>query len=178
MSLTQAKAHLRINDDQTDEDDLIEALITAVRKAAESFTGISICSKTFADYYTDFPAYMTLYYGNVSSVSAVQYYDGANAQQTLSSAYYNVDGVEGRAVIRLNDGYTWPDVYANRHDGVIVTYTAGYSTSAAIPEDLVWGMKLTLSRFYEQREDVGGARSFVPSRAESLMHPYRVYDER
>ncbi len=176
MTTALAKSHLRV--DHSDDDTLIGTLITAARKAAESFTGISICSKTFADYHEDFPSYITLYYGNVSSVSAIQYYDGANAQQTLSNTYYNVDSVEGRAIIRLNDGYTWPDVYAGRHDGVIVTYTAGYSTSAAVPEDLTLGMKLIIAKYYEQREDVGGARSFVPTRAESLMHPYRIYDER
>ena len=175
FTTTVAKAHLRV--DHSDDDTLIGSLITAVRLAAEAFIDQPICSRTFSDYHYDFPDVIKLYYGNVSSVSSIQYYDGANALQTLSSAYYHVDNVQGRAIIGLNDGYTWPDVYDDKHNGVVINYTAGYTTTGSIPENLILGMKLMLATFYEQREDVGGRRSVIPTRAEALLHPYRLYDE-
>lgn len=176
MTVTVARQHLR-NEDQSADDAVITGKITTARLAAEAFINQPICTRTFADYHYDFPDYIKLYYGNVSAVSSIQYYDGANALQTLSSANYYVDNVQGRAIIGLNEGYTWPDVYPNRYNGVVINYSAGYTTTGAIPEDLIDGMKLVLGTLYEGREDVGGRKSMMLTRAQALWHPYRLYDE-
>jgi uncharacterized phiE125 gp8 family phage protein len=46
VTLDQARQHLRIDDDITSDDDLIEALISAAREHAEHITGRSFITRT------------------------------------------------------------------------------------------------------------------------------------
>ncbi len=171
VSLVEAKAHLRV--DHTDEDTLITGLIASATDHLDGWTGIlgrAIIAQTWRQDFDCFPAKLRLPLHPVASVSGITYYDGDNAQQTLSTDVYELlkDGA-GAYVARKAD-QTWPGT-KNRAAAVSVTFVAG---EAAAPAAIKAAILLMVGHWYENREAVSeGSFSAVPMAVDALIAPYR-----
>jgi uncharacterized phiE125 gp8 family phage protein len=85
LSLEEAKAHLRVTG--TEEDNLINSLITAVRNEEESYLNRCLISQVWDLYLDGFPSDgIVISKTQVISVTIFKYYDCANFLQTLSSS--------------------------------------------------------------------------------------------
>ena len=120
--LDDVKEFCRVED--TDNDTLLTAFMSSAVELAENETGQRFISQQWRLDLGGFDSEIVLPYPKFASVDSIQYYDTANALQTLSSDYYDADGVGAVGCITLAYGYTYPSVYP-RPDAVQITFTCG-----------------------------------------------------
>ena len=132
LSLTEAKAWMRIVDYTTD-DTLITSLIKSTRKNLEKYTGLSFGTKTLDVIMENDKLEFELPYSPVQSVTSVEKWDGDEwVTLTADTDYYVIEDclqVFTKAKFRI-------------------VYVAGYT---ALPEDLVSDMKVLVAWQYKNR---------------------------
>lgn len=169
LSLTQAKAHLRV--ETTDDDALITTLIAAARMWCEGITGTRYITQTWRvpidwdeleDLYEEEGIELPL--RPIQSVT-VKYYNSSGVLSTLSSSDYWLDtyGESGR--VRLKASATSPTYEDDRPTPMHIDVVCGYgATSASIPSgelDLLQSaMKLKIGDLYAHREELALGASF------------------
>jgi uncharacterized phiE125 gp8 family phage protein len=173
LTLAEAKAHLRV--DATDENDLITALIVAAREYCEGYLHRKLITQAWDWTLCDFPACFQFPFLPVSAVTSIKYYDTANALQTLSSSYYQVDLNTTPARIHLAYGYAWPSTY-ERSDAVVVRFAVGYANAAAVPQSIKQAMYLLIGHWFRSREaaNVGASVTEIPMGGQALLFPLRL----
>lgn len=181
ISRAQAKLHLRVDDGDTSQDAIIDALIVAARRWCEQYTGRALVQQTW-DLRLD-RVYGEIQIGKVpvQSVTSVSYIDTDGNTQTLSTTLYDVDVYSEPARITKAFDEVWPD-YRAVPNAWTVRFIAGYAIGSPadyaqnIPGELLAAMKLVIGHLYENREQVivGGVPQVVPMGAEYLAHCYRT----
>lgn len=148
LSLSDAKAHLRVDHD--DEDDLISALASAAcdsiaenvdRVLSEEVWSVSV-ARVDGDFV--FPL------APVQSIDAISYFDADDAEQSADVADFYLFADDYRAVIRPKAGKSWPATIS-REDAITVTVTVGMDT---VPEGIMAAAKLLLAHWYDMRSAV------------------------
>jgi uncharacterized phiE125 gp8 family phage protein len=174
ITLSEAKLYLKV--DNSDEDALITALIVAARDSCERYTNMAFFTQTWEAYFDYLPTLIEFNKSPIQSITKIEYYDSANTLQTLSSSLYDVDLVGSPVRIRKGKNMTYPEVY-QRLNAVKITFVAGVTSTAAIPEQIKLALKLTLGHFYENRQTVviGHSVNEVPKTAEYLLDQYRSH---
>lgn len=185
VSLSDLKAHLRV--DHSDEDALIQALERAAvmhLDGRDGWLGRSLLNATYEWRADDFCSRdIRLPLPPLRAVDSVQYYNASGTLTTLSTAFYDVVGVDGTnpGCVSLKYGYTWPDVQTDKREAVIITFQAGYAPNASpadgsVPAPILHAIKLLVGHWYNNREEVGpGALAQMPVAAEALLAPLRVH---
>jgi uncharacterized phiE125 gp8 family phage protein len=170
VSLEEAKAHLRI--DTADADDELEALIPAATAFIENETRQSLVDSTFLLALDSFPAGRTIRLPRppLKSVESVKYLDADGAHQTLSPSLYTVDAVTMPGRIVLHGGESWPAT-ADQANAVEIRFTAGYGdVTDDVPRLLRQGVLLMLGHMWEHREAATDRRiDVVPMAVESIV---------
>lgn len=176
VSSTEAKLHLKIDSDTTD-DNLITALITAAREAAENYIGRALISQTWEAYFNGFPDEITLRPGNLSSITSITYIDGDGVTQTLSTSVYEADTYSNPGKACLKYSKSWPTV-RDIQNSVCVTYVCGYGAAANVPGAIKAAILLIIGHLYEHRESVviGANPLELPQGACFLLDPYRLIE--
>lgn len=175
VSLSEAKAHLRV--DGGDEDDLISSLITAARVHTEVQTGQSLIEQTwsvFQDSWPDGPV-MALPLAPVISVAAVRVYGEDDIPSAIDPSHYYVDTASRPARLVLRSGRTWPRP-GRAANGAEVEIIAGYGAGPAdVPEPLKQAILQLVAYWFENREPIAVANSAmaVPQMVAALLAPYR-----
>ena len=195
LSLQEVKSHLRIELGETDEDDLLEAMITTVREYTEDYTGRALIRSHRAAYFDNwstnhccllpYPPLVaitssTAITGN-SSGAAVAYKDSTRGWNSFSSTGWIADTVSIPGRLCLEYDEDWPTKTLHNVNPIKVHFTCGYSTSSTgIPKTIKSAMKIMISDLYEQRESfiVGTAVADFSDRTlmtvKSLLANYRV----
>ncbi len=176
LTLDQAKTHLRVELDETDEDDLIDADIAAVRASAETFMRRQLITATWELYLDVFPREIQIPRPPLQGVNSIKYIDTDGNLQTLDTAVYTVDmkSMVGRVVLAYDQ--SWPETRA-QIQAVTVNYDAGYGDDEAdVSPDIIAGLKLGIGHLFEHREDVvlGISVAELPKGSLDLFRPYRV----
>lgn len=180
VTLAEAKAHLRVEQDDTHDDALIGALIDAATERLDGWSGIlgrCMVTQTWRFDYPEFPGcgMLRLPMGNVQSLT-VSYRDAAGDAQTLSSALYTVTADALGPVVALNDGEAWPGT-ATRPEAVFVTAVLGYGDAEDVPAPLKAAILLMVGDLYRFTETVtAGSVAEVPMSmtVSNLIAPYRM----
>lgn len=152
LSLADAKLHLRVDADITEDDGLIAALIVTARQQAEHRTGRSLVSQQWRYAIDTFPAdSLELPLPKLQSVQSVSYLDNNGTRQTLAGSEYEVitDELVGRLVPAF--GKSWPACRLFP-GSVQVSYTCGYGAAADVPQSIKAWMLLAIGAWYENRE--------------------------
>lgn len=148
VTLDEAKAWLKVTN--TDDDDLITALITAARAICEGYTSKSFVERTVTAVLRNDLGNIKLPYGPVSNIVGANDVDG-NPVTDLS-----VTGVfDMRVACPLTDYIT-------------VIYQAGFSV---LPKQFETGIKMQLSWMYVHRGDEN--LSIIAPDAKAVLSPYR-----
>lgn len=152
LTLSEAKAQLRIEASYTDDDALISMLIAAAREKFEAETGRALVERDVTVYYDEWPTDDTLALPiyPLAGTSWVRYTDEQGDTQTIDADDYTVDGVGQMPRIQLKPDILAPAVgkYPN---AVQVLYVAG---SSSVPASAKQSMLLALTMLYERREDM------------------------
>lgn len=145
VTLAQAKRWAKIEDDQTEDDDIVTALITAARRICENFSGIGFINREITAGINNSNGGFFLPYGPVTvDPTAV---DDSGDAITLD---YNIGQIE------------------SPFGRMVVTYTAGY---AILPEDLMTALKAQFLFLYENRGE--GTEAISPI-SKMILEPLRM----
>jgi uncharacterized phiE125 gp8 family phage protein len=178
VSLAEAKAHLRLDDNS--DDGLLAGYILAARQYAENYIRGAIITQTY-DYKLDggWPMVWVRDYCRtrielplrpVQSVTSVSYVDENGATQTLSTSLYTTH--LDRPVPCIDKAYnqSFPSV-RDVTDAITVRFVAGYAPEK-VPDGIRTAILLHIESLYdscepEQKERCEQCRN-------SLLDPYRV----
>lgn len=173
VSLDEAKEHLRVV--HTDDDHYIGGLLLAATKWAEDFQCRTYVNRSHTMYLDEWqtvirPTYSPL----IATGLTIKYIDTGGTEQTLSSDYYRIDAATEPGRITQAYGYCWPSIrYVT--NAITITYTAGYGTAAAVPDDVKAAIKLIVGHLYEHREVVSEIKlNMVPFSAKELLWTDRM----
>lgn len=173
VTLADAKNHLRVDID--DDDALIAGLIVAAREEFENQADKTLFTTTYRLVLDTFPhSYIiSLPRPPLVSVASLVYTLDDDTDVTLPTSDYFVDtnAWPGRVVLR--DGYNWPSVTLRESSAVVITYTAGYASTANIPQRYKQAILLLVGHWYENREMVmtsGAVPQTFPMAWDSIVH--------
>lgn len=157
IDLAEAKLHLRVT--STAEDTLITALIESATQDCEHLTQRAILAQDWRLTLDQWPSLtgagcvVQLPRGRVSTVKTITYVDAATGTNiTLPGTEWMLDNSSdyiGRLVPAY--GKTWP---ATRLQiaSVAITFTAGWSSAAQVPQLIRSWLLLRIGALYENRE--------------------------
>lgn len=177
VSLAEAKAHLRVDADNQDDDALIQGLLDAATDHLDGYAGIlgrCLVAQTWALRLSAFPCEIELPLGPLISVTGITYLDPDGATQTLATSVYEViDGPAPLVVLKHNQ--SWPSI-RSRARSVTVTFVAGWATRASVPSAIKAAILLLIGHWYANREAVaaGPNASELPLGVTALLAPYRT----
>lgn len=176
ITLAEAKEHLIVDDDFTDDDAYIARLIDAMTAKVESETESRFVTQTWDWYLDRFPSrdYMEVPYPPLQSVTSITYLDEQGSTQTFANTDYIVDPYSPIGRIALGEGYSWPGTQSVIN-AVTVKFVCGYGAAAVVPEGLKHALKLYLSLLYENREPIvtGTIVSRIPDSIDALIWDFK-----
>jgi uncharacterized phiE125 gp8 family phage protein len=168
ISLTDAKAHLRVDGD--DENSLISSLIDAAVSAVEEETGRALAAQTWAYSTTISTGCLHLPLSPVTSVSSITYYDTDDVEQSLTVSDFYLLKDNDSAYLEPKDGTVWPTT-KSRADALTVTFVTGY---LSIPPGLRQAVLLLLAHWFENREAAGKKLENLPLAYDYLTSQHKL----
>jgi uncharacterized phiE125 gp8 family phage protein len=170
ITLTELKDFGRI--DGSDEDTLLTGFIVAARQACENYLGRALIEQTISmrmDFWPD--GLIELPRPPLLLITTVKTVDDSNTETVYASTNYYVMTTGLMGTIAIRDDATPPYNYDRQYGGFLVTYQAGYgSTAASVPQVIRDGVKLWAMDIYENRV----VRDEPPPEAISLLKNYRI----
>lgn len=155
VTLTEARAHLRIDD--TAEDTLITTLIKVATEYAEKRLARAIITQTWEQYHDAFPLtnnFIEIKLPPLQSITSIKYFDTNNDEIIWANTEYELDTIKEPGIVRLQTGKSFPGTY-DRVNAVTIRFVAGYGTAiTTVPELIRAAIKLTISHFFENREGI------------------------
>lgn len=136
------------------DDTLISSFITAARKRAEKYCGISIVFHTWKDCFTNGAGDIEFRYGPIQSITSLAYKDDGTV---VDEDNYETTGF---------DFQTLDTVYS---DKMILIYDAGYEE---VPEEISLAIKQMVAYWYKNRADES-SKYLVPSQALATLEAFR-----
>lgn len=132
VSTGELKNQLRITG--TDQDTMLELLISAARQHVEDYLRIQIMTATWDLYLDEFPKTGECIYiqkSPVTAISSIKYLDSSGVEQTWSATEYSCDYNSTPCRIYEAYGYSWPTVRDIRNC-IYIRFVAGYAADYKI----------------------------------------------
>lgn len=175
VSLTDAKAHLRL--DGADDDQLVAAAITAARVHVEAKTRRVLIEQGWRVYLDAWPKQriVIIPVAPLLAVDGVTVFDPAGDPIIVDAADYEVDTVAVPGRLFLSSPV--PVLVGRAVNGIEIDVTAGYGpTSIDVPAPLRQAIMMLTAHWYEHRGAVGHdlAGDVPPLGFDALIAPYRV----
>lgn len=174
VTLGEARAFLRLDD--TSEDGLLAALITAARAVLEGETRRAFVTQSWRLLIDRFPeGAIVMPLAPVAEVTAIRLVARNGESETVDPALYDLElGAEPPRIHPAARG-TWP-APKKRAGGIAVDFTAGYGGPAAVPQALKHAVLLLVAHWFETRLPVAfeGANE-IPFTVGALIAPYRRF---
>lgn len=165
IDLADAKRHLRLDVDITDDDALITLMIGMARRACEAKTGRSLIRQSWRLVMDGFPGSsgpVRIDRGPVVSIDAIGWIDTSGTTRTVTSPGrpdYAIDLNGQMPRIAPGFGRIWP-IALPEIGSAWIDFTAGYGmTGVAVPETLRAWMLVQLTTLYTYRERVASGAS-------------------
>jgi uncharacterized phiE125 gp8 family phage protein len=142
--------------DVSDDDTLIDRLISVATTLAEVATDRTFISTTYTLKLSGWPAgdSVKLPRAPLQSVTSVTYYDVDDASQTLPGSVYDTDTASEPGLIFQKINQAWPDLSARKWP-VEIVYVGGQTSAANVPDGIKQAMLLAIGHWYIHREQVG-----------------------
>lgn len=165
VTLAEAKLWLKIDSDTT-EDALITSLVHSAVNDFESYCNRAVRAITVEMKFDSFDDIIQLMRSPVSAISGITYTDADGTSQTLSSSVYDLDtwSLPNRVVLKYGQEYP-------AATDIKVTYTAGYSSVANIPDGIKTVLKVIIRDYYKNRDNPNRRWTTM---VERMMEHYRI----
>jgi uncharacterized phiE125 gp8 family phage protein len=130
VSLAEAKMHLGIEDDDT-QDTLLSRMIAAATDSVQAVSGRQLVVASFELALDEFPLSIELPRPPLVAVDSVSYVDVNGAAQVLATSEYTVDTAGTCGLVYAAYDKSWPSTrsYPN---AVTVAFTAGHAARVAV----------------------------------------------
>lgn len=121
----ELKTYLRYGQTTTQQDSMMEMLLTAGREEAEKYQNAAYCEQTL-QIALDAPTSgaIVLPRPPFKSLESVIYYD-TNDIQTDITDLFAVNDIAWPVEIKLRDGQTWPNATPRNQNPIVITYKSG-----------------------------------------------------
>lgn len=176
LSVAEAKRQLRIEPEDTDEDNHVADLCSAASRKIERDLGYPILRQTLETHLTTFPR-GPIWLGGGADVQivAIRYRSVSGAEQTLDPSQYRLNAIGRTAEIHRAPSATWPSTECSP-GAVVVEWTGGWEDHSDVPEDLVHAMKMLVGHWDRNREAVvvGSISQEVKIAYDDLIEQFRV----
>ena len=176
VTLAEAKGFARI--DISEDDTLVENLITAATTKAEDFNGRVFITSTWRLRLDAFPSDnggLIELLPPVQTIKNITYIDTNGDSQTLAADQYTLDIYQEPGRLVPSYGNSWP---ATRDvmNAVTVEFVVGYGAAADVPEPKRLAILQTVVFWYERRATIltGTTMAKLPASAEALLWPDRI----
>ena len=176
ITTAEAKAHLRV--DISDDNTLIDSLITSARLYVQTDTRRALVTQTWELVLDEFPSdnFIELPLPPLASVTSIKYTDYEDTETTFSSDdyYVDTDSVVGKVVLGYNK--TWPSDILKTVGAVKIRYVTGYGDADDVPAAIKQVILFMVAHWYETREPVvvGTIAANIPITASAILAQYRV----
>lgn len=181
ISLKEAKSHLRVDLDWTDDDDYINTLIASATQSVEQFLHRRLITQTWYLYLMKWPdeSNIVLPFGKLQSVTSIKYKDSAGDETTWGTDQYIVDTNSDPGEVVLDYEKVYPTVTLYPSNPITIEFVCGYGTAGSDIEDSIrHAIKLTISDLYENRETVvitGGISLIELPTIINLLTPFKIF---
>ena len=89
------------------------------------------------------------------SVTKIEYYDTADVKYTLATSVYTADTISVPGLVHLKYNQSWPtETLLRDYNAICVTYVAGYTSAALVPQRIRQAMLMLIGHWFENRESV------------------------
>lgn len=179
VTLAEARLHLKVNSDDTTEDTLISAWITAAREVAEQYTGRALATQTLELALDEFPdaddcsSVIELPMPPVASITSVKYTDTAGTEQTISGSAYALSLYGDSRRLAPTYGNTWPSTQ-DVPDAVRVRYVTGYTTT---PKAVKAAILLMVGWLEQNRGEAMSTDDVQPAAAKNLLGTVKIWSK-
>lgn len=170
----EAKRQCQIEASDDDFDDLLDLLILAAEGHLDGCDGVlgrGLKPQTWAQQTARFPRTFRFVLDPVREVSAIKYFDAADAPQTaaVGDLYHVLRDARG-GYLQLKASADRPDV-SDRPDAVTFEYAVGYD---AVPAPIRQAALFLVGHWFANRETVavGTISSEVDMTTRALLRPY------
>lgn len=176
VTIEECKRDLRILD--SDQDVYLNELIVAAVDYLDGHNGVlghAMITQTWRLTLKRFYDTVRLPFAPVQSVSAITYYDGDNAEQSLDVASFTLAGATDYAWLERVPTVTLPGTY-DRPDAVRVDFVAGYGDTASdVPAGIRRAIRMLVAHWFEHPtpQMVGASMAHVPLHFEHVIGAYR-----
>ena len=130
ITLAEAKNYLKI-DDFSEDDDLINSLISAAREWVEAYVNRKFVNVEITEKFDSFNEYLMLSVAPVVSVTSIKYYDTEGNEQTLNESVYSLDNFSEPCMINTKSGQNFPSVSSDTSNPIEVVYIAGFGNNVS-----------------------------------------------
>ena len=172
LYLSEVKMHAHV--DLDDEDPVIVRYIEAATDLVEEMAGKRLVSQTWKQ--TQGLAAGTscveLTVHPVQSITAIQYLDADQVEQSATVGDFNLYSDENRATLVPSHGNSWPAMF-DRPDTLRITFLTGFAALYDIPPALVQAVALLTAHYIEHRSAVGDPRAELPFGVTELVNVHR-----
>jgi len=174
VSLAEAKAHLRVDEDA--EDNLISALMTSARSWVERQYGLALITQGWSLYLDRVPegGAVALPLAPLQTVESIRLHaeDGGATELEAGDYAYDALSKPARLVFKSVSG----GASLRRLNGIEIAYRCGFGDGADdVPAPIRQALLLLIAHWFERREPVlaGGEPPEVPAMVAGLLAPYR-----
>lgn len=184
ITLTEAKLHLRV--DGTDEDTLIQALISGAAEHVQNETGRQLLTATRRESFClepgrttllrlPFPPFVELV--ALEDAAAVEALQADGTWAALPESQYRVGaGSDPGQVLLITPNLVCPSIAV---ENLRITYKCGYGMPEDVPSVLKMSMLMLIAQFYKNREPtVAGSIAELPIGLDRILSLYRVMEVR
>lgn len=171
------RQQLRLEADETGNDELLSAICAAARQKAENYTRRRFLTQTLQLRRDGFgPGVIDLGVAPVVSIESIKYLDTAGVWQTVPEASYRLLVSSVPAAVVPEYGRIWPVPRAGG-DTVEIRFEAGFGADQSfVPADLVHAVRLLAAHYFENREAANSIGSEeIPMGFRSLLDEWRVW---
>jgi len=184
IDVLDVKDQLRLDYDYDTEDTFLDRLVAAATKRIEGLTGRKLITQTWQAFWDAWPAKADGFevpFGQLQSVTHVQYTDTDDSATTWNASQYEVDTYGDPGRIKLAYGCSYPTATLQVVNPIEVQFVCGYGLSEEdVPEDLRHAMKLLIGHWFENREGalgMPGLTAFVeiPEGVHDLIRDYVIW---
>lgn len=170
VTLAEVKQHLRIDSDDTYDDDLLNAYIATAVERSEIITGRALLRTTYK-LEIDTWREVQLPKPPFVSITSIKYIDTDGNEQTLSTSDYEIDDAREPTQIYFKVNHQLHDQLRP----IEIVYQAGYTNAAAIPSGIKQYTKMVVCDYYDNARTSSVEKQMMSSGiSRSLITPYIV----
>ncbi|ETX26607.1 head-tail connector protein [Roseivivax isoporae] len=164
------RQHLRLEADETDQDEVLAGYCAAARQLTEDYTRRRMITQTLQLRLDGFGCGgIDLGVSPVQEIVSIRWLDFSGIWQTLDAARYRLITSREPHQVMPAYGQTWPVPRTDR-DTVAIEFVAGFGETAAdVPPQLLQVMRVFVAHMFENRTGE------VPVRLLAMLDRWRVW---